>query len=1348
MKDLKLILCILVSLLLSAPLLAQSKYLRKIQSADLLFEGQITHKKSFEQDGKIYTRYTAQVYKNFKNASTTTVHFVGYGGQAQNRIATYSGAMPRLGEKGIFSARKTANFAENYLDFEGVITYGLMDKNIMLPDGSRYENTEKLYADFYAHGLTFSVVKQATLFDEFLPHARTEADLEITSLVPLEITGGTRNKLTINGKGFGDEIGEGNIYFTKNEDGGQTKQELIGRWWGAPGSAELLSWTDTKIEVYVPYFAGSGTVIVKNNQGQTFESLEALNIPYSLTTISNSFGWFPEPAHSEAAQNPDLVNHNGKGGYTLFADPEFFRNAEMLAAFNRALTTWRCATGINITLASSLEKVEFGYSGKNAVTLFYPDFDTDQSSFVYSNYNTCNDGKRTHIGLTEFQLFFNATANWNFSTSAPATNQLDFESEALRLLGKVSQIEYVNDPASPMFYQLGRGKMKRNLTSNMQTAANNIIEQSKEENDCGSAPMTILGSSDCQNSIEDPKARFEAITGTEFCKSPVKVEFEDFSKNVIAWEWTIKGANPEISTEQHPAFSFPTGGNYTVSLTVTGANGKKSTETKENYIKIASQNVQVELGADLVICQNQKVTLDAGNEGATYEWSNGATTQKLETGIAGTYSVTVTKGGCSATDQITLTIDKSSAIDASANTKICRGSSVQLQAKGGNGTFRWEPAVGLSDPSIANPIASPDSTTIYRVYSDSDGNCGQVYDSVRITVEEAPQILGLPENREVVMCGSESRAFIGVYSDQENLQYQWSNGSQESYIEVFEAGRYTLTVTSQAGCQLFDTVHVIKVDEITLQVPADTSFCEGEGGIFLEAKGAAYYQWQPIEGVENPYESRIWVSPKQTTTYTITGYPQGFGACEPATAQVTVSVLPKPTLELGKDEIIACQSEIILDAKNEGSLFQWSNGSQKQQITISKSGTYFVTVLPKGCTQPLYDSIKVTFPELYVDLGADTVIVCEANSWKLDAQNTDNQILWSDGSRHSELFVTASGVYSVQVTHPTCGNSVTDTITILFPRVQSFLPKQIASCERTVSVSAAGENPNPDALYEWSDGSNTPNLTISKSGRYIVTISSKLCPTQSVSDTIDVILIDDTKLNVQLGDAEVLACGTLTLDAGNEGANYRWSDGSTARTLSVTEDGTYFVSVSYECGRTVTDEITVHFFKNTLVDFEFEAQGETMIFTSNIDSKHKTRWEWNFGENSEKSTQKNPSYVFNRIGNYNVTLTVWSEDCEAEPISITKIVTISFSGINEQLTFGKLDIYPNPAQNQMTVKRSKSTEKVQLKLIDLTGKVLQESELTHGQYQHVLMLDELPNGMYFLEMRTETGIAIRKIIKE
>ncbi|HRF78591.1 MAG TPA: hypothetical protein PL070_00755, partial [Flavobacteriales bacterium] len=77
-------------------------------------------------------------------------------------------------------------------------------------------------------------------------------------------------------------------------------------------------------------------------------------------------------------------------------------------------------------------------------------------------------------------------------------------------------------------------------------------------------------------------------------------------------------------------------GTYTVAVT-TAQNCSATFDAIVDLLPI----VTVDLGPDVTICAGTNTTLDAGNPGATYTWSNGATSQTITTNSGGTYTVTV-----------------------------------------------------------------------------------------------------------------------------------------------------------------------------------------------------------------------------------------------------------------------------------------------------------------------------------------------------------------------------------------------------------------------------------------------------------------------------------------------------------------------------------------------------------------------------------------------------------------------------------------------------------------------------------------------------------------------------------
>ncbi|MCH2045467.1 MAG: T9SS type A sorting domain-containing protein, partial [Saprospiraceae bacterium] len=142
------------------------------------------------------------------------------------------------------------------------------------------------------------------------------------------------------------------------------------------------------------------------------------------------------------------------------------------------------------------------------------------------------------------------------------------------------------------------------------------------------------------------------------------------------------------------------------------------------------------------LCAGESVTL-TGSGAVNYTWNNA-----VDDGIAfnptntGTYTVTGTDAnGCSATDQVTITVNALPNVIANANLNtICAGESVILTGAGAD-SYVWDNAV---DDGIA---FNPTNTGTYTV-TGTDANGCSATDQVTITVNALPNVIftGLDTN--------------------------------------------------------------------------------------------------------------------------------------------------------------------------------------------------------------------------------------------------------------------------------------------------------------------------------------------------------------------------------------------------------------------------------------------------------------------------------------------------------------------------------------------------------------------------------------------------------------------------
>ncbi|HOZ52762.1 MAG TPA: T9SS type A sorting domain-containing protein, partial [Chitinophagaceae bacterium] len=100
------------------------------------------------------------------------------------------------------------------------------------------------------------------------------------------------------------------------------------------------------------------------------------------------------------------------------------------------------------------------------------------------------------------------------------------------------------------------------------------------------------------------------------------------------------------------------------------------------------------------------------------------------------YTLTVTgSNGCSATDFVTVNVNTIPPIaDADTNRVICLGMSILIGTNGLPGNiYTWTPSNGLNDSTLAQPLATPASTTIYTLNVVGPNGCNAI-DTVTVSV--------------------------------------------------------------------------------------------------------------------------------------------------------------------------------------------------------------------------------------------------------------------------------------------------------------------------------------------------------------------------------------------------------------------------------------------------------------------------------------------------------------------------------------------------------------------------------------------------------------------------------------
>ena len=229
---------------------------------------------------------------------------------------------------------------------------------------------------------------------------------------------------------------------------------------------------------------------------------------------------------------------------------------------------------------------------------------------------------------------------------------------------------------------------------------------------------------------------------------------------------------------------------------------------------------------------------NAGISGASFTISNNNTGTPTGTfcwtptaGDVGVhyFTVSVEDNACpitgNATYTYTITVNPSpNTIDAGTNAAICAGgisntaTTLNATTTGGAATsYSWSPATGLSATNVANPTATPTSTTAYTVFATFPNGC-VLPDNVTITVNPAPTVTVNPPSS--FGCPSSSIQLVASGA----TTYSWSpptflsatTGATVNVNNPTSTTTYTVFGT-QTGCTGSATAVV------NVNVPAGTS---------------------------------------------------------------------------------------------------------------------------------------------------------------------------------------------------------------------------------------------------------------------------------------------------------------------------------------------------------------------------------------------------------------------------------------------------------------------------------------------------------------------------------------------
>lgn len=543
-----------------------------------------------------------------------------------------------------------------------------------------------------------------------------------------------------------------------------------------------------------------------------------------------------------------------------------------------------------------------------------------------------------------------------------------------------------------------------------------------------------------------------------------------------------------------------------------------------------------------------ELTVTGGTTPYSFNWSNGATSEDLAGLGPDTYDVTVTDANGCTVDASGVVTEPDSLDASSVDVNItCNGGSdgsIDLTVEGGLGPYLVTWDSGQSTEDISGLTAGTYTATIV----DQNG-CILSYTTTLTEADEfVPTIT--PDGPTTFCEGGQ----VGLTATA-GASYLWSTGDTTQTIIVSASGAYSVVVTTPEGCVGTAADVVVTVNplpEPIVSAVGPTEFCEG-GSVTLTTGSFSSYSWSTGDTTQS-----IVVSVAGDYTVTVTDA----NGCVGTSSATTVTVNPPPTPTISADgPTTFCDGDDVVLTSSAAVSYLWSTGETTQSITVTTTGSYTVSVTDvNGCVGDS-DPIDITVndnPTPTITPDGPTEF-CDGDSVILTSSAAAAYV-WSTGDTTQSITVTTSGTYNVTVVDANgcVGTSADITINVNDLPTPTVTPSGPTTfCEGgSVTLTASGAT-----SYLWNTGDTTQAITVSTTGTYVVTVTdANGCSADS--DGVDVTVNPlPTPTITASGPTQFCDGGSVDLTL-TDGASWLWNTGATSQTITVSNTGSYWATVT------------------------------------------------------------------------------------------------------------------------------------------------------------------------------------------
>ncbi len=529
--------------------------------------------------------------------------------------------------------------------------------------------------------------------------------------------------------------------------------------------------------------------------------------------------------------------------------------------------------------------------------------------------------------------------------------------------------------------------------------------------------------------------------------------------------------------------------------------------------------------------------------------------------------------------------------DAGGSTGTLNSWSITFNTTSNTVAYSWAPAGSLSASNIANPVASPTTTTIYTVTATDGQGCAKTA-TTQVFVKPLPVPSITSSN---TLCLGSSLTFTGSGAN----TYTWTTGGSGglsattgSIVSATPSSTgnitYTATVTGTNNC-VTSAIKTITVNPIpTANASVSNTLTCTNTTISLTGTGGGTYSWSGPGITSGSTTATPSVNAPGNYSLVVTSA----AGCPSSITTVSVSQNTVVTVvNAAASAVLNCTLTSVNASATTTTTpvsYNWSgtgitSAANISTITVNQPGTfnYTVTNTSNGCTATGSQAVTQNTTAPILTMPSSQTITCASPTVSLIASANPSTAtpVWTGGVCAGANSYTASAcsanTYTLTVTNNTNGCISTGTVSVV---PSTGIPSVIASnsgsitCSTTTAQIAATTTMTP-VSYSWTgpgsvSGSSSPTGTVNVGGTYQCVVTNTITGCTATVTTL--VPTNTTAVAAAIAPTSSINCliTTQILNATPTGPfSYSWTPssgltGSSVSNPTVSVGGTYSVVIT------------------------------------------------------------------------------------------------------------------------------------------------------------------------------------------